>query len=161
MIIYRITHKLSGKSYIGQTIRSLKYRWAQHCRSKRNYAINNAIRKYGKDAFIIEEIGRYNNLEDLNNAEEYYIDWFNCLAPNGYNLDFGGTNKMLTKETRLKISNANKGSKNGFFGKTHSDETKRKWKETRIGTNHPRFGKKHTEETKLKISLTKRGLSNG
>ena len=89
MIIYKITNKLNGKCYIGQTTKSVKDRWSAHCKSKK-YFLSNSIKKYGKENFSIEEIAKYSNMEDLNNAEEYFIDFYNCIVPNGYNFAPGG-----------------------------------------------------------------------
>ena len=55
--IYKITNKINGKIYIGQTAKSIKERFNQHCLkwsccTKFKYAIN----KYGKENFIIEQI---------------------------------------------------------------------------------------------------------
>ena len=57
--------------------------------------------------------------------------------------------KVISHETRLKISEANKGNKNPFYGKDHTDEFKQyisefqksNMKGKRCGKNHPLFGK--------------------
>lgn len=110
MIIYKITNKLNGTCYIGQTTKSLERRWKEHCKlsSKCRY-LNYAIKKYGKESFSINTISKYDNLVDLNNAEEYYIDWYNSLVPNGYNLDSGGKSKKPSKETKQKQSDVKLG----------------------------------------------------
>lgn len=151
MIIYKITHKLSGKSYIGQTTRSLLKRWKEH--SNGNHlciALKHAVAKYGKEAFSVEEIANYSNLEDLNNAEEYYIDFYNTLSPNGYNLKAGGNNKTYSPESRVKMSAWQ-------LGRKHSPEQNEKQRLASLGEKNPFYGKKHSDETKQKISLAKKG----
>jgi len=88
MWIYKITNKLNGKSYIGQTKRSIEQRWRRHI----NDAINNtldthfarAIRKYGEKSFSVEEICSTESQDELNQLENYYIHKYNCLE-DGYN----------------------------------------------------------------------------
>lgn len=73
--IYKITNRLNGKSYIGQTIQNVKNRFYQHCANKCNKAVLNmsihkAIKKYGKSNFtvqVIEEIDSVN----LDDREKY------------------------------------------------------------------------------------------
>jgi group I intron endonuclease len=105
MVIYKVTNKLTGKSYIGQTTIKLKNRWAWHL-DKRSHciALKKALEKYGKENFSLEEIASYSNLEDLNNAEEYYIELYNTLVPNGYNLKFGGVAPRHNEITKHKMS---------------------------------------------------------
>lgn len=92
MLIYKITDKINGKIYIGQTIASLKRRWSGHIhRSKKiNTPLYNAIKKYGKDNFTIEEIDGANSQSELNYKEWLLIHKFNSLWPNGYNMMEGG-----------------------------------------------------------------------
>ena len=152
MIIYKITHKLSGKSYIGQTIRTLIQRWKEHSGGKHLcIALKNAVAKYGKDAFSVEEIASYTNLEDLNNAEEYYIDFYNTLSPNGYNLKAGGNNKTYSIESKAKMSAWQ-------LGRKQSPEHIENKRLASIGEKNPFYGKKHTEETKQKIRDKKKGI---
>ena len=114
MIIYKITNKLTGKIYIGQTVQKLHERWVDHSRPNRGLTINRsaisaAIRKYGKENFIIEQIDSAISLEELNIKEITYIKALNSLSPNGYNLELGGQNKKCHEETKSKISETLKG----------------------------------------------------
>lgn len=91
MFIYKITNKINNKIYIGQTIGSLKKRWWTHCNEKNKCIIlKNAIKKYGKDNFTIEEIDGANSQSELNYKEWLFIHKSNSLWPNGYNIKKGG-----------------------------------------------------------------------
>ena len=86
--IYKITNKVNGKSYIGQTRYTIEFRWKQHQHKKDNTYFHNAIRKYGADNFIVEKLEEC-NIEDLNEREIYYIAKYNTFK-DGYNLTIGG-----------------------------------------------------------------------
>lgn len=91
MFIYKITNKINNKSYIGQTTGSLKKRWNKHCSEKSQCLIlKNAIKKYGKENFIIEEIDGANSQSELNYKEWLLIHKNNTVFPNGYNMKEGG-----------------------------------------------------------------------
>lgn len=67
--------------------------------------------------------------------------------------------KPRSEETKIKISNANKGSKNGMFGKNHSLETKQKLAiagSKNKGKPSHNKGKPMSEEQKAKISAANR-----
>ena len=49
--IYKITNKVNGKSYIGQTRNTVEFRWRQHYKAKDNKYFHRAIQKYGKENF--------------------------------------------------------------------------------------------------------------
>ena len=57
-VVYKITNKINGKIYIGQTTRTFEQRWKEHCNDAMNfkdiYLFHNAIRKYGKENFECE-----------------------------------------------------------------------------------------------------------
>ena len=105
MEIYKITNKINGKVYIGQTIRPVEYRFNRHM----NDALNNildthfarAIRKYGVDAFIIETLeDGIDSSDELNKKEIEYIEKYDSYY-NGYNSTLGGdgvSNPVFTKE---------------------------------------------------------------
>lgn len=158
MIIYKVTNKLSGKIYIGQTTKSLEERWKKHCYANGCSVFYKAIKKHGKNAFTVEEIGKYGNIKDLNNAEEYYIDWFNCLVPNGYNLKSGGNNKTYSEESKKRMSESQSGEKNSRYGKIVSEETRKKMSEAKKGEKHWMFGKHHSEESRKKMSKAHKGV---
>lgn len=89
--IYKYTSP-SGKNYIGQTINSLNNR-ARNIYSGKGYkkcgVFWKAIQKYGMNNFtkeILEEV----EINKLNKREQYYINLFNSLTPNGYNQCLGG-----------------------------------------------------------------------
>ena len=91
--IYKITNKVNGKSYIGQTIQNVKERFYQHCATKCSQAILNmvihkAITKYGKSNFTIEVIEEVESA-NLNDRERYWIKYYDSYN-NGYNSTEGG-----------------------------------------------------------------------
>ena len=97
--IYKYTSP-SGKSYIGQTICSLKDR-AGHDgkRYKGSHEFYKAIKKYGFKSFEVEILAEVLQ-EQLDQMEIKYIQLFNTLIPNGYNISAGGQNIGKSKKTR-------------------------------------------------------------
>ena len=89
--IYKITNLINNKSYIGQTRNTIKTRIYKHIsQSNKNNitGIDAAIKKYGKENFIVEELCKCSN-EDLDEQEKFYIQKYNTFQ-NGYNLTIGG-----------------------------------------------------------------------
>ena len=88
MWIYKITNIQNNKIYIGQTIRPIEQRFHRHLNDALNNIIDThfarAIRKYGKESFIIEQIDTANTQEELNEKEQYWIRFYNSIE-NGYN----------------------------------------------------------------------------
>lgn len=91
--IYKITNKLNGKCYIGQSV-NIEHRWIEHKSralhlSKHSCtALYFAIRKYGIDNFQFEVIEE-TSIDKLNEREIYWINYFNSYY-NGYNETLGG-----------------------------------------------------------------------
>lgn len=102
MIIYKITNKQTDKIYIGQTHRDINKYWGS------GHYIENAIKKYGTDAFTKEILCYCSSQEELNEKEIFYINEFNCIWPNGYNLRDGGSRGKFSEITKQKIREATK-----------------------------------------------------
>lgn len=142
-ICYKITNTVNGKGYIGQTHRKLDKRWKQHLRDafgkqgKNVFALHLALRKYGAEAFVVNEVARANTLENILSVERQMIVEHNTFssAGHGYNQTKGGEGVpgyILTEEARARMSKAHLGQKRG----PHSTETKRKMSETKKRLGH-------------------------
>lgn len=90
--IYKITNDINSKVYIGQS-NNPNNRWNCHKSDTINNvdvgksAIHDAMRALGIEHFRLTVIGWF---EDYNEKERYYIQIYNSLVPNGYNLEPGG-----------------------------------------------------------------------
>lgn len=138
--IYTITNKTDNKTYVGQTVQDVELRWKDHLKRGSNCRyLKSAINKYGVDNFVFKLvcITFDNQLDDM---EIQYIEKYNCLAPNGYNLRRGGNSGRHHAETKQKIS----------------DTLKMRYHN---GLVHPRnqLGIPHSEITKKKISEANKG----
>jgi len=113
VIIYLITNKTNNKKYVGQTTKSLLFRWGKHVYKAQkgllNLPLSRAIRKYGENAFVIEKIDESTNPENLNELEIKYIKSLKTLVPNGYNIATGGK-KEFSEYHRKRISEGIKNS---------------------------------------------------
>lgn len=151
MIIYKITNKINGKIYIGQTVLSVRRRWTQHTTSAKVHPLYAAFAKYGLSNFSIEEVCSALDKKYLNDLEKYFISFYSCLSPNGYNLTTGGDSAFSrSEETKKKQSEA-------MMGHTVSEETRRKISESLTGRPGNRKGALHSMETRRKIGEVQRG----
>lgn len=106
-IIYKYTSP-SGKCYIGQTINSLDKRARANGVGYKNCpAFYKAIQKYGFQNFTCEILKTVtaDSLksvgEQLDVWEQYYIELYNSLSPNGYNIRAGGDSKAIFSKDSL------------------------------------------------------------
>ena len=116
MIIYRIFHKKSDKSYIGQTTRKAfnhRYSGGRWWDVTDNPILKASYKKYGPDAFGVEILEpNADSLEHLNELEEIYAKKFNAYAPNGYNLrECGNNQRLLQHQIKLIQKNRSKSYK--------------------------------------------------
>jgi group I intron endonuclease len=114
--IYKITNIVSGKCYIGETVRpNPETRWKQHIQKINKGegcpALRDAINKYGIDSFMFEVLIICFD-EDRYKYETEYIKKYNCQVPNGYNIlpggQYGGSRLGIkfSDESKKKISEA-------------------------------------------------------
>ena len=139
MWIYKITNIQNNKVYIGQSIRPIEQRFHRHINDAMNNILDThfarAIRKYGKENFIIEEIDTAQTQDELNKKEQYWIQYYNSVI-DGYNetdaiSKCGGNTYQSKTEAEMevikeKIRQTKLGSKNPMA---------RKIKRTNIKTN--------------------------
>lgn len=149
--IYLITNKINRKQYVGQTLEEdIHTRWDRHkkkCPRSLGRYILAAYNKYGIENFKFQIICICFN-EDCNKYEGEYIQKFNTISPNGYNLMSGGNNGKHHPETKRLISEKLKGR----VLTTHTPEMRKKHSERMKGENNPNYKKPMSEEQKQKIS---------
>ncbi|MGC1862642.1 MAG: GIY-YIG nuclease family protein [Methylocystis sp.] len=92
--VYKITHRESGKIYIGASCQTLETRWRHHItvsRAQNNPAdsLQYAIAEHGPDAFDRVVLEKHKSKETALRRERELIAEHNSLAPNGYNIDDG------------------------------------------------------------------------
>lgn len=110
MVIYKITNTVNNKFYIGKTTRTIKQRLAEHRANVNNkdFYFYNAIRKYGWENFIVEELAYCYDSSLLSLLEKEFIS---LLKPD-YNLTAGGDGLLNpSSETRKKMSLSAKNKK--------------------------------------------------
>ncbi len=152
MIIYKITNKINGKVYIGQTVQSLHKRWGQHCRTDQSYCrlLSHAIQKYGRENFTIEQIDHAHNRDELDAKEVYWIKFYDSMnRDKGYNLLGGGNkNHTVSEETRKKLSEAGK-------GRPCSEYAKLVLRLLRTGKPKPKEQIEKMRQTKIRLGVHK------
>ncbi len=87
-IIYSI--EINDKLYIGQT-KNTRKRFAAHADKNSGCSyLRNALKLYGIENAIIRVLETGLSFDDANMMEAFYIELFETLSPNGYNLTMGG-----------------------------------------------------------------------
>ena len=118
-LIYKITNLINNKIYIGKTTRTLSRRFYEHIsRALSNKSevelayLHYAIKKYGKENFVIEKLDTAETIAELNEKECYWISYYNSTdSAIGYNLTDGGDGGATCKN----YSWWNDGAKNYYF----------------------------------------------
>lgn len=159
--VYLTTNLINGKQYIGDhTADSIN---DNYLGSGKPYFLN-ALNQYGKKNFKREILEFFDTKEEAFYAQEKYINKYNTLAPNGYNISPKGGHRVsgcIAEETKEKISKANSGKKRSITARTKISLTRIKFQIAK-GKNNPMYGKhfnfEHTEETKEKMSKSHKGL---
>lgn len=95
-LIYIIKNHCNNKVYVGQTTTSMKQRWNHHITSAKNnfepsMVLYKAMRKHGVANFYVELLeDNIVGTDSLNEREKYWINYYDSLVPNGYNVREGG-----------------------------------------------------------------------
>lgn len=134
--IYVIKNTINNKIYIGQTVQSISRRFGQHKNKKHKGCkkIFNALNKYGRENFYIEQIMSAKTKKDINYLEEYFIKYFDSTKK-GYNITKGGSNLC--------------GEFGTFFGKKHLKKSIEKIKQSLVGVKHTDERRKNQSKARL------------
>jgi group I intron endonuclease len=174
--LYEMTFP-NGKRYIGITRRTPGERLRGHiAQSKKgNYAVSNALKKYGVDAVTLKTIVEIDEWELLCLAEQEAIDLYKTRAPNGYNLTAGGegipghkhspeVRERIAAKRALQVCQKGRQVSDAqrknlslkLTGRAiHNDESKKRIGEAARGNQHSK-GYRHTEAAKLRIAAANR-----
>ena len=138
--IYKITSQ-SGRIYIGQSKNiNQRFDYYKRLKCRTQIRVYRSLLKYGIENHtfdVIEECSP--NL--LNERERYWQDFYDVLGKKGLNCNLVAYNncpKVLSEETKIRISNS-------LMGTKHTEESKRKIIKGLIGRSV-------SEETRKKIS---------
>ena len=123
--IYKITNKLNGKPYIGQTCQPLEKRFFQH--SKADSPLGSDMRECGIENFTIEAVAECESVEQANQYEQLCIKVLGCKVPKGYNRTDGGE---VGYSVDLTSSRAEKSALDLFVEENNLNESDRKFIET-------------------------------
>lgn len=175
--IYQIINLITGVVYIGSA-KHLKNRWITHkWELNRNIHhsnyLQNAWNKYGEEVFEFRVLQYIEDKTQLTKIEQQWINWLDCVAPKGYNINpiaESPLGKKHSEESKLKNSLAHKGRK-------ASDETKAKMSLAHKGNQRTKgrkqtpeeierrrlanTGKKRSPESRLRLSICKLGNQYG
>jgi len=169
--VYVTINLVDGKKYIGD-----------HSTNKledgylgSGIRISNAIKKYGKENFKRKILEFFDNKEEAFKSQYKWINEYNSLSPNGYNISPKGGHYMtgsVSEETKKKMSELKIGKKRIPFteehkknikessiGKIIKDSTRLKISKANKG-NQSHKGYMHSEESRDKIKLSISGKNN-
>lgn len=162
--LYIVIHIISNKCYIGYTSQEINGYWKKHIynakiekhngKSKRPFY--NALNKYGSDNFEWSIISAFDTIEEVKQAEIYWIDRLKEFGIELYNRTIGGDGAagyIQSQDQKNKKRESMIGEKNHFHGKSHSEETIKKISETKKGNNL-------SPSTIKNMSLTRKGELN-
>lgn len=160
--IYVIENTINNKKYVGQST-NITERWYRHSVDYKRLTdryLYRAMNKHGFDNFIFEVIETNIPIDSIGDRERYWIETLETFAPNGYNMTIGGEgtfNRIITTETRQKISESLKGGE-------ASEETKRNMSFRNIKRyedvdERVKMSESHKSNSKLIDGATKRIIS--
>jgi group I intron endonuclease len=142
MFVYMAMNCIDGKMYIGKTEKTVPERWQTHLENVKTMRhqeyLYRAIRKHGSKNFFVQCVAEAQSTEELSRLEKLWILALSTVAPDGYNMTYGGEGVVGTPEVRKKQS---------------LKATSRRWNEAtkkKIGDYHR--GKPKPPEQRAKIA---------
>jgi group I intron endonuclease len=162
--VYFITHKDSGKTYVGKTVSENLHhylstkRWQVRYNKVMGMPIISAILKYGWSAFDIQTVAVCKTEEELNNLERLWIAVLNSTHT-GYNICLGGgaptAGRHLSQETKDRIGAANRGRKPVGYVRTeeHRQQLRERQRGNKVAVGHGRPKGAHSSEEIAKRSI--------
>ena len=148
--VYLTTNIINNVQYVGDHSTD-----NLNCRRTKNYIgsgrpyFQRAVKEYGKEKFKREILEFFPTKKEAFDAQEKYINKYNTLSPNGYNISPKGGHNVKdcwSQESKDKCSNTQ-------TGKTKTEKTKNKIRESRKE-------QKLSVETKDKLSKALLGNKN-
>ena len=123
-VVYVHINKINGKAYVGQTLQDPERRFRKNSKTYVNYkscsVFYKALKKYGWDNFETTLLASANSILNLNYLEEYFINLYNSMVPNGYNSVLQTPERVVySQSVKDKLSCAN-------IGKVHRPAWNRK-----------------------------------
>lgn len=157
--VYKTFNLFTGKSYIGfHATDNLDDNYIGS-----GLYLKKAIKKHGKNNFCMGIIDFYSR-EEILEKEKYWINFYNTLVPNGYNLTEGGDGRLgyiPSIETRKKLSLAQKGKKASLQARQNMSNGSNRKGYDNYASWLRRFGKEEADNLmklyKEKLSMTGKG----
>lgn len=148
--VYQIININNSKRYIGSSVdmrvRFRSHLWLLRKNQHQSQKLQNAWNKHGSNFFCFEVIEFVEDLSELSNREQYWLDHYQSASNNGYNIKpvaYSNVGFKLPQSTKDKIAAK-------ATGRKVSLDLIHKWSAARIG-------KKHSQETIEKIRQSRRG----
>ena len=144
--VYVLWCCVTNHYYVGVTHRGVKTRISEHRRGKKLF-VDQEIQRIGWENhwdYWVVESGVPTEL--ISEREQYWIKFFDCVYPKGYNKTRGGiSNITMSDDTRAilrqrALERDMSGENHPLYGKRYTEEEKAKMR-----------GRKHTEEEKAKM----------
>ena len=158
--LYRVTNKINGKIYIGQTVNP-SARWWQHRNDAAEPKIpfHHAIKKYGAHNFEFEIIASCKGFDNTNAIETELVKQYDSYVTDGkgYNATHGGMNAPKSEEWIQAMKDWH-----ASLSPEERAEISRKQSEATIQQiaekGHPAKGLKWTDEQRANASIVQKAV---
>lgn len=165
--IYKITSP-SKRVYIGQSVNIMKrkYNYASLC-CKKQYRIYRSILKHGWNNHVFEIVETC-NIEELNDKERFWQDFYECTGKHGLNCMLTTSltrSGKMSDACKAHLSKIKKGKKLGKAPRDRVDRQRESLIGRKLSESHKESMKiawkkrgKFSDETKRKMALAKIGF---